>query len=259
MDSIFGMGLTRAAQLGDGVFETIKIVDGRILNLHYHQNRLNSGLTKIGLNTFDIGLLLHQFKSQTGILRLTVWRKEGKAFWGDSEEYDYHVGFRKNEARYTHLDPLKAVVYNEDRRLSTNSLNSVKSISSLLYIKATNYAKGVDSDLALILNEKDNVIEFSNSNIFLFKENEIYTPKLSEGCLPGTMRSFLLSKELGLNIKEVEINLSDLVNYSTCIASNAVCGVVAVNNIGGIEFKNSKEKAVSILKLINSKMGLTET
>ena len=74
-----------------------------------------------------------------------------------------------------------------------NKLSIFKTSNAITYVLASIHAKENNFDDVLILNDQGNVIESTNSNIFISSNGVLYTPPLSEGCVAGVMRMKLIN------------------------------------------------------------------
>ena len=62
----------------------------------------------------------------------------------------------------------------------------------MLYVLASIHAKEQRVDDAILFNEKNNIVESTNANLFVVKKEKLYTPPLTDGPLDGTLRSLIL-------------------------------------------------------------------
>src|SRR5690606_1570400 len=77
---------------------------------------------------------------------------------------------------------------------SNDSIANLKSCNALVYALASMQAKENKWNDALVVNNNGNIIETSIANLFWVKNRKIYTPPLSEGCVAGVMRAYILDK-----------------------------------------------------------------
>jgi branched-chain amino acid aminotransferase len=122
------------------------------------------------------------------------------------------------------------------------TLPEVKRMAALDYVLAAREARMGGWDDALMLNTHGRVAECSSSNIFLVKDNHILTPPLSEGCLPGVMRSLIIeefSREVGLIPIEKPISLDECCGADAILLSNARQGIRDVGVLENTPFNRS--------------------
>ena len=110
---------------------------------------------------------------------------------------------------------------------------------------AMNFAKENKLDDVLFLNYKKNIVETSNSNVFIYANNQLITPKITEGCVDGIMRHIIiLVKNLDLKIVESEINVDDMLNAQEIILTNAVSGIRFVSVFRTKRYMNFMAKKI---------------
>jgi branched-chain amino acid aminotransferase len=79
-----------------------------------------------------------------------------------------------------------------------------------------------------------------SSNVFLYKNNNIYTPSLDEGCMDGVMRKQILrvAEKMNINIFEGMVNRSMLLQADELFLTNAVKGVQWVETFKDKQYIN---------------------
>ena len=96
-----------------------------------------------------------------------------------------------------------------------------------------------------------NVIEASNSNIFLVNEGQIYTPPLNDGCVNGIMRQWVSNQ---LDIHEKSLSIDDILQAQEIFLSNTIDGFISVKNIDNKFFTKFYISRDIQKKLINSNL-----
>ncbi|TET94657.1 MAG: branched-chain amino acid aminotransferase, partial [Candidatus Zixiibacteriota bacterium] len=114
------------------------------------------------------------------------------------------------------------------RRDSQLMLSRLKSTSYLLSVLAKKEAEDAGMDEALLLNEHGSVAEGSISNVFFVKRNELVTPPVASGILPGIAREVVLELAAGSKIKaiETEIREDDLSRFDEAFLTNSVLEIM---------------------------------
>ena len=236
----------RAFLYGDGFFETIKIFSSKAFNLVNHYNRIINSAKILDLD-FNLSVseleknanaIIRKNNIVDGSIRITIFRdSDGKYFPNDNKSSYCIYTYNDTQACFVlNSDPLLLGVY-EDNYKSVSALSSIKSLNSLLYVMASKYAKKNDFDDVLLLNSNKNIIESTNSNIFLCYGDVVYTPPISDGCVDGSMRRLiitLLKDKFTLLTKT--IIYSDVVECEELFLSNAISGVRWVGSFGDKEF-----------------------
>jgi branched-chain amino acid aminotransferase len=102
---------------------------------------------------------------------------------------------------------------------------------------------------ALILNQHGRICEATIANIFWIKDDRIHTPPLSEGCVAGVMRKYLLEKIPAINRKtsETELTIDELQNAEEVFLTNAVYGMRWVRG-----FRDKQYQNIQCIKLFQS-------
>jgi branched-chain amino acid aminotransferase len=259
-DTLIASQDNRALRYGDGLFETIRVVNGQMPLLNYHFSRLLSGLKTLEMTAptfFNLPYLQNQCAilfaqnsengiaaSFNGILRLQIWRKAGGRYTPTNDEIDYLISttnlathrWERNEAG------LQIGIY-EDFRLRQHLFSHLKSSNALHYVIAAKWAKKNSFDEALFRNEKNAFAEGIAHNLFLMKGLNIQTPPLSSGCVAGVMRQFLIDKltvSRRFSLSEADISLEMLQTADMIFMTNAVSGIRWVSNFVAQEYERSE-------------------
>lgn len=97
------------------------------------------------------------------------------------------------------------------------------------------YAVKNGADDALFVTEQNEILETSRANIFLLRNEELYTPPLDGRILPGIMRSEILraARQRGISVHETRIQREDLEHADTVFITNSVIGFSPVYRIIG--------------------------
>lgn len=247
----------RALRYGDGMFETMRMYEGRIWNLDLHFERLFSGMKilqfeipefftrEFFLRTVN-ELLLKNSRQMNARIRLMIIR-------GDGNILDYE----KNSTNYIiETWPLSnKIELNEnglivdlfpDARKSCDQFSNLKSNNYLPSAMAGLFAKKNNLDDTIILNSFERVCESAIANIFILKNENIYTPPLSEGCVAGVMRRWMLEKFALKDFKVTEKNLSidELMDADEFFLTNTIQPIRWVRNFRGKIYKNDKTKEI---------------
>ena len=114
-----------------------------------------------------------------------------------------------------------------------------------MHVLAGIYAKENDYNNCLLVNEKKNVIEATNGNIFLVKGNVVKTPPITEGCLNGVLRKQLIeiiSKTDDLELNEAEISPFEIQKADELFITNVISGIISVTKYRKKTFTNSTAK-----------------
>lgn len=242
----------RAFLFGDAVFETLKIIDNKVLFLEDHYFRLMSSMrilrmeipmnfTMEFLESEITTLLSKSEKSAAYRVRITVYRNSGGFYLPQTNDVGYLM----------HCAPLQKAVYEfsetpyevdifKDFYVTKQLLSSVKSTNRAINITGSIYADENGLQNCLLLNDSKNVIEALNGNLFMLNDNKLRTPPVSEGCIGGVMRKQILAiarKIEGLEVSEEPISPFDLQKADELFITNIILGIQPITKYRKKEFQ----------------------
>ncbi|MFL5740427.1 MAG: aminotransferase class IV [Flavisolibacter sp.] len=220
----------RSFKWGDGLFETMKIMDGTILLEHLHFDRFFQGLHMLGIKSGSgseevqekiLKLCKKNHCLGAARVRLSAYRKEDHSAGYVIEGVPISAELNSWNSRGWTLG-----IYPYSRK-STDALSNLKSANYLPYVLAAIHAKQNQLDEALVLNTENKIADASKANIFLIKKAEVFTPALNQGCVQGVMRRHLIEqfKILGLPVRQEEISEQDLNEAEEIFLTNALYGM----------------------------------
>ena len=229
----------RGFRYGDGLFETLLVQNGRIRLRDYHFERLFSGLRQL---KFVLPAFFSAESLEAGILRLCNRNGHSALARVRLAIYRGNGGLYDSETIHPHYLIESWALTRADIALNTNgffidvyldgwkacdSLANLKSSNFLLYVLAALYAKEHRLNDCLVLNSHQRLADSTIANLFYVKDNQLYTPSLSEGVVAGVMRRFLLSSlpGIGLPIHEQPVTVEDLQDADEIFLSNALRGI----------------------------------
>lgn len=134
--------------------------------------------------------------------------------------------------------------------------SSFKSSNAIPYVLGSIFATENKLDDCFLLDSEGFMAEATGSNVFLLKKNELITPDLSNGGVPGVMRSVVLHQAaiLGLKTTEALVSEEDVLEADECFLTNATRGIQWV---GAVKKKRYyKRGAEKLTAHINSQYGL---
>ncbi|MCB0481751.1 MAG: aminotransferase class IV [Flavobacteriales bacterium] len=258
----------RSFNYGDGLFESIRIIEGKIIGLELHLGRLLFGARFLEIRlskhistaiTLEKSILELAAKNQVknGKVKLIVFRKEGGLYTPDENDSHFilHVKELAGKPFSFSLKGLQLGVF-EDLLKPINTLSSIKSTSSVFFVKAGLAKKKTVFDELIVLNNLKNVCEAISSNIFCVVNGAVYTPPLSSGCLPGTMRAQVIQllHSKGMVLHELDFDLAFVQNSDEVFLTNAIHGIQWVSGFGLKRYYCSKTKEISLM--LNESLGV---
>jgi branched-chain amino acid aminotransferase len=231
----------RSFKWGDGVFETMKYENGRLLLQELHFDRLSRSLALLGISDAEQvqgerilplidRLCTYNKCTERARVRLAVYRNEL-----NKPDYCIEASPLDNETGKWNDKGLVIGIYPSVRK-AKDSLANLKTANYLPYIMAGRYAEENGWDDSLVLNATDQICDSSRANVFLIKQDVLLTPSLDQGCINGVYRRFLLEAGLDLTIRECALNANDLLQADEIFLTNAIRGIQWVSRFGTKEY-----------------------
>ena len=239
----------RGLTLGDGLFETIAVRDGRAARLNAHLIRLRDGADIIGLNVplgdQELSAALQDVIDANGIsegiLRLTLTR--GPAPRGLLPPVPAQPSLLITVAAQdeTMAKGVNAVIATVTRRNEHSPLSGIKTIGFLDEILAAREAALRGADEALLLNSSGNLAEATVANLFLVIDGGTVTPPVIDGALPGVMRAEVIKV---LAAAERTLKPADLAIASEAFLTNSL-GIKPLIMVDGAPIGDGKSGPVT--------------
>ncbi len=255
----------RGFLLGDGVFETIKVVYNKVLYLEDHYFRLMSAMRIVRMEipmNFTMEFLESQILStvtanslESARVRFTVYRKEGGIYLPKTNKISYVITASHLDSMYINADGDYEVDLYKDFYITRQLLSNVKTTNRMINITASIFASENDLQNCLLINDVKNVIESINGNLFMRMGTEIYTPPLTEGCLNGVMRKQILNTSTitGYDFIEKIISPFDLQKADELFFTNVITGVQSITRYRKKDYTN--EAAVLLRNHFNDQIS----
>jgi branched-chain amino acid aminotransferase len=257
--------LNRGFLYGDGFFESMRFEKNKILLLDDHLHRLHRSLVLMEMSgqgfpdkqemiSYAQQLIKANHHGDYARLRLTVFRDASGFYAPEGSKASWVLQSSALEGSYGW--PEKGIhigIYTRQSK-ARGPYSSIKSTSSLFYIMAALHAQKEKWDDALVLNTSGNIIEATSSNVFLVYNKTLITPPLSEGCVDGVFRKFILdlSDKKGIPFREQMVTETELNLATEIFLTNTIRGIRWVDRLGDKVFENkvAKEMFELILKEI---------
>ncbi len=239
---------------GDGVYETLRVYQGRILLWERHLARLHRSCELIGLNLPIpddawlpiLGELLARNTLQNAGLRVTISRGEGELGIDPrlcvrptvvvmAKPVMEYMDQQREQGMTLHLASIR-------RNPELAQSPQIKAISFLNNILAKQEAVRVGADDALMLNMESELAECTTSNIFFVKEQRLHTPAVECGILKGITRDVVMefAEEQGVRVEEGRYTIEQLFQADECFLTNTGIEIMAVSKIGDCQIGQGK-------------------
>jgi branched-chain amino acid aminotransferase len=249
---------------GDAVFETVKIVNGKILFLEDHYFRLMSSMRVIRME-IPMNFTLEYLEEQLLLLvendkiassaraRITIYRNEGGYYLPQNNTVSFLINAVALEtAAYFFSESDYEVDLYKDFYITKHLLSSIKTTNRLINVTGSIYASENGLDNCILINDAKNVVEVLQGNIFMLKGNRLITPPVSEGCLNGVMRKQILElakKINGIEVVEEIISPFDLQKADELFVTNVIKGVQPITKY------RKKEFSIEVSKILVAKLN----
>ncbi len=248
----------RAFKYGDALFETIRIINGKPCFLDDHFKRLKKGMQVLKMHSGTISfndlkdqivrLIEKNHIKKGGRVRLTVFRSADGLYTPEGDEgksYVIEASPLNEDAYILNEKGISIDIYSEIKR-RRDVLSQIKTTNNIPHVLTGIYKRENNLDDCIVLNDQDRIVETISSNIFLYKNNNIYTPSLDEGCMDGVMRRQVLkvAKELNINVFEGMVNGSMLLQADELFLTNAIKGIEWVAGYREKRYFNKATKGI---------------
>lgn len=236
-------------RFGHGLFETIKVINCRVHLPSFHFERLFHGMNLLGFEiplNYDefmlsqINFLLNKNLLKNARVRLCI---AGSSIGISNPLISYDLILQCYPLTQEHfqLNPggLKIGICHEVKK-SCDLISNLKSNNYLPLLIAARHSANHLLDDSLILNHNENIIESTISNVFVVKNNEAFTPPLSDGPVAGIMRRHILDvlPTLNIPVHERSITVEQLKDADEIFLSNALTGIRWVKEFEDIHYSN---------------------
>ena len=235
----------RGLLYGDGVFETILCQAGQPILLPGHIQRLQNGCQRLRLPNQDIATVLSEIQQVAQqddcIVKVIVTRgvrQRGYRFDPDDLVYSRIVSRSDvpnvpNE-NYTHGINLTQCQY----RLTRNHhLAEIKHLNRLDQVLARSEWQDEFHE-GLMLDDLDNVIEGTMTNVFIESNKQWFTPRLDKVGVKGVLRQWIMRNAhlVEKECVEKDIQLAELMTSEAIFVCNSVIGIWPVKRFADKEF-----------------------
>lgn len=251
----------RAFLYGDAVFETIKIVNSKILFLEDHYFRLMSSMRVVRMEipmNFTMEYLEEQILTLataknlafSARARITVCRNDGGYYLPQVNTISFLINVESQENTLYSINQKEYIVdLYTDFYVTKQLLSTIKTTNKLINITGSIFANENGLDNCLLLNDTKNVVEALQGNIFMLKGNTLITPPVSEGCLNGVMRKQILAlarKIENIEVLEQIISPFDLQKADELFITNVIKGIQPITKYRKKEFASNMANVLLI-------------
>lgn len=229
---------------GDGLFETLRVMNGVPLRWDAHWRRFALGLQRLGLSVSwlpeylraNAANLSHHNGLPDALLRLTISRGVGERGYSPRGADAPTFLMSLHPAPELTAEAKRVKLHTASLRLPVGDwLSACKTANKLLHVLARAEAEAAGADEALLLNPRGEVAEATSANLFWIEGNTLHTPPLTSGALPGVTRADVLGlcRSLGITAAETTADLARLLRAEGAFLTSSASGVVEVVELDG--------------------------
>lgn len=255
---------------GDAVFETIKVLDNKVLFLEDHYFRLMSSMRILRMEIpMDFTMEFFQEEVQKLVsafgTSVNAVRVRFNVFRDTNGKYlpsDRKIGFMASaEVLTSSAYALNSSDYEielyKDFYVTAHLLSTLKTNNRLVNVTGSIFAEENGYQNCLLLNDAKNIVEALNGNIFIVKDKVVKTPPLSDGCVKGVMRKQiieLLQKNTEYTFEEGVVSPFELQKADELFITNVIVGIQPVTKYRKKEYVNTL--ASDLINKLNAKIRL---
>jgi branched-chain amino acid aminotransferase len=240
----------RGFRYGDGLFETMLFRSGKLRLGQYHFERLVEGMRLLGLEfrePFDLATVERQVgelfllngldSANPARVRLMVFRLGAGLYNSPDKEAGYSIEVSDLMGGGWKEDGFALGIFADGRKVC-DAFSGIKSNNYQLSTLAGMFAAQRGFEDSLLLNNYGRVAETTMANIWWVRSDRFYTTPLSEGCVAGVMRRWLLGAlpAAGYVVQEASVSPEELAQADECFITNAIRGVQWVRDLSGQRF-----------------------
>jgi len=247
----------RSFRYGDGFFETMKMVNSNIVLEELHMERLFHSLHLMRFSKpdyFTPAYIMQQIRDlvtvnnhrQLARVRVTIFRGEGNLYDVDDNAPNYLIqSWELKESPSLNDEGVTIDIY-KDAHKTADAFSAIKSNNYLAYAMAVMWSKKMGLDDALVMNCYRRIAEATTSNIFIVKDGVVQTPPLSEGCINGVVRKYLLQYLHNNNIvyEEKALTPEEVLHADELFLTNAGFYIRWVQQCGARMYSHTFSKSL---------------
>jgi branched-chain amino acid aminotransferase len=229
--------LDHGVTVGDGVFETCKVVDGVPFAPRRHARRLDRSMAGLGLPAADHAIIDAGIKAvlagepiALGRLRYTVTGGAGPLGSDRDTSALTYIVTAASEPPIPESGKLVVVPWTRNERGATAGLKTTSYAENVVALAFAKKRGGVE---ALFANTVGNLCECTGSNVFVVVDGEILTPDLASGPLAGITRELVIEwcREEGTEVRAEPLPLSIVGQAQEVFVTSSTKDVLGVHAI----------------------------
>lgn len=260
----------RGYKYGDALFETLKVVNGKLLYWEDHYFRLMASMRIVRMEipmTFTMEFLEQEIRktldanaltNSNARVRFNVHRSDGGKYLPKTNSIDYNVVVEPLDSELYQLNSTSYTIdLFKDFYVAPGLLSTLKTNNKIINIVGSIYADENKFDNCLLLNTNKSIVEALNGNLFMVNDTIVKTPPLIDGCLKGIMRKQvieLITTMEGYELVEESIAPFELQKADELFVTNVIVGVQPITAYRKKEYSHSVAK--TLIDKLNVKIRL---
>ena len=262
--------INRGYAYGDSVFETIRVINGKVMFWEDHYFRLMASMRIMRMEIphefspefleDQIINLINKNKLQDKAVRVkfSVFRKGGGLYTPEVRDIEYFILTSEiKHSFYILNEEFYEVELFKDHYINSGLLSTIKTNNKAVNVLGGIFAKENNYHNCLLLNEKKSIVEALNGNLFVVKGNVIKTPPLTDGALNGIIRKQLINmikKLKDYKLEETSISPFELQKADELFITNVIVGIQPISKYRKKEYTATLAK--DLLAKLNAKARL---
>ena len=229
---------------GWGVFSTLRVKEGVLFAWERHYARMRRDAEVLHVPFPDsaylesrLRRLIEANEAWDSTLRLVVVRNQGGVFDAPNLDREFDlIAFTKPLAVWGSSVRLGLVPH---ARHAAHVFRGTKMLSWCFNLTWNESARQSHLDEVVLLNERGEVAELTSANIFIVRGQDILTPPLDSGCLPGVTRALILEELTvpGYRIAEEVLMPADLQSADEVFVTSSTRDTIPVASIEGLPLR----------------------
>lgn len=246
----------RGFKYGDGLFESMRMINNKLQFADLHSDRLTAGMKALKIDGYALmddyflrqkcaDLAKRNKLNGNARFRLSVYRDGAGLYTPEKNKAGYVLEGTPLKASQYELNSKGLIIDVFDELTKpVNKFSNFKTSNALLYVMAGLFKSQNRLDEAMILNQHGFLCESISANVFVVYNKQIYTPALSEGCVSGVMRTAVmqLAKMHDITLIEAQINPEVLKEAEEVFITNATQGIQWIMGYGRKRYFNEVSK-----------------
>jgi 4-amino-4-deoxychorismate lyase len=246
VNGVEGAGISpddRGFQYGDGLFETMFAVDGRVRRFDLHMSRLAEGCHRLGMPAPPVDTIAAECQRAlqglgVGVVKLVVTRGPGPRGYPPPTDPTLTRVVQSTAQAVSEAEALRPITVRVcETRLGLNPrLAGMKHLNRLEQVLAGAELREPGIDEGLMRSVDDRLVSGTASNLFLVNGERLLTPQILNCGVAGIMREVVLraAAQLGIAVEVVDLTIADLERADELFLTNSVRGIRPVGCVDGL-------------------------